>query len=279
MFERKKYKQFALIQLKGRWGVPIFVTFITALINALFSLPLLLSIPYKDISGLILSADFYSARGLLVNTIQNQNPSTLLDFVSSIVSFIILFVTTKLYIKLSQSPEKVTILDYIQNFTFWWRGILTGLWETLWLVLWCLIIIPFAIIFSIIFVPLTEPSGQLPLTSTSVILSCIIIILVFIILIVKGLAYSMITCIAAEHENCSIPDALRISTIITKGHKWDLFVMNLSFIGWSILSRLTLGIGNLWLVPYMNMTKINAYHALLKMAFEENKIHVEDFGK
>ena len=38
------------------------------------------------------------------------------------------------------------------------------------------------------------------------------------------------------------------------GHKWELFIMGLSFLGWLILSALTLGIGLLWLLPYIQVT-------------------------
>ena len=38
------------------------------------------------------------------------------------------------------------------------------------------------------------------------------------------------------------------------GHKWELFIMGLSFLGWLILSVLTFGIGLLWLLPYIQVT-------------------------
>ena len=56
----------------------------------------------------------------------------------------------------------------------------------------------------------------------------------------------------------------------------DIFVMYLSFIGWEILAALTFQIGQLWLRPYMNMTFINAYHAMLKNALDNNIIKAED---
>lgn len=43
------------------------------------------------------------------------------------------------------------------------------------------------------------------------------------------------------------------------GHKWELFVLDLSFIGWEILAFLTLGIGFIWLAPYIQVTKANFY--------------------
>ena len=39
-----------------------------------------------------------------------------------------------------------------------------------------------------------------------------------------------------------------------KGHKWDLFVLDLSFICWILLGIMTAGIGLLWVAPYMDTT-------------------------
>ena len=45
---------------------------------------------------------------------------------------------------------------------------------------------------------------------------------------------------------------MEVSMQMMKGNKWRLFCLQLSFIGWAILCVLTLGIGYLWLNPYMN---------------------------
>ena len=68
-----------------------------------------------------------------------------------------------------------------------------------------------------------------------------------------------------------------ISKILTQGHKADLFIMDLSFLGWIILSILSCGIGFIWLYPYMTMTEINAYYDLKRMAFAQNKLTPADF--
>ena len=82
--------------------------------------------------------------------------------------------------------------------------------------------------------------------------------------------------LVAENPELSVTKALKISKEITKGHKMDLFILDLSFIGWEFLCLFTAGIGYLWLVPYINMTKTNAYHALLKEAVSSGNITVED---
>lgn len=47
--------------------------------------------------------------------------------------------------------------------------------------------------------------------------------------------------------------AIRLSCEQTRGMKWELFVLDLSFIGWSLLSALTFGLLNMWLTPYMTL--------------------------
>ena len=53
-----------------------------------------------------------------------------------------------------------------------------------------------------------------------------------------------------------------LSIKMMKGNKWKFFVIELSFIGWAILSALTFGIGFLWLIPYISLTQANFYRDL-----------------
>ena len=49
---------------------------------------------------------------------------------------------------------------------------------------------------------------------------------------------------------------------MTDGHKMELFVLDLSFIGWELLGALTCGIAYIWIQPYYTATKANAYETL-----------------
>ena len=80
--------------------------------------------------------------------------------------------------------------------------------------------------------------------------------------IVKSYAYSMAFYIKADHPEYDWKQCLDESQRITKGHKMELFILDLSFIGWAILASFTFGIGMFWLSPYMNTTKTNYYEAL-----------------
>ncbi len=170
-----------------------------------------------------------------------SSASLVTSLVSMIVSAILEVASITVYLKMSRSPEPVCFSDFIEGFNNWARATLSILWQFIWIFLWTLLLI----------IP-----G-----------------------IIKAIAYSQMFYIIAEYKDVSITKALRISIEITKGHKWDLFVMYLSFLGWSIVSFFTLGILNLWLTPYMNMTYINAYHALMKEALESGRIKPEDLSE
>ena len=94
--------------------------------------------------------------------------------------------------------------------------------------------------------------------------------------IVKFYAYSMAFYILADHPDMSALDALRESKEMMKGHKMELFVLQLSFIGWSLLGLVTFGLGNLYTLPYLNATLAEFYCELsgkqenVKPAFENN---------
>ncbi|MCT3308984.1 DUF975 family protein [Lactiplantibacillus pentosus] len=57
-------------------------------------------------------------------------------------------------------------------------------------------------------------------------------------------------------------DAVTRSRQLMVGHKWQFFVLQLSFLGWAILSALTAGIGQLWLTPYTYGVMANYYDDL-----------------
>lgn len=80
--------------------------------------------------------------------------------------------------------------------------------------------------------------------------------------IVKGFSYSMSLYILAENKGKPALECIKESKDMTNGYKMDLFVLGLSFIGWILLSSITLGIALIWVAPYMYATYTNAYNFL-----------------
>lgn len=80
--------------------------------------------------------------------------------------------------------------------------------------------------------------------------------------IIKRYSYAMLPYILRDDPNISYNDAIELSMEMMDGNKWRLFLLDLSFIGWYLLALLTLGIGFLFLTPYMRSTYANFYEEL-----------------
>lgn len=65
-----------------------------------------------------------------------------------------------------------------------------------------------------------------------------------------------------ENPEIGVMEALSLSSRQTQGYKIDLFVLDLSFFGWALLSALTLGIGNIWLTPYITQTDLGYFRQI-----------------
>ena len=77
--------------------------------------------------------------------------------------------------------------------------------------------------------------------------------------VVMGYAYSFAFYVKADHPEYGWRQCLDESKRLTNGHKGDLFVLELSFIGWYLVGALAFGVGTLWVVPYAEMTKTLYY--------------------
>ena len=88
----------------------------------------------------------------------------------------------------------------------------------------------------------------------------------FVLLIVPGiiaiLMFSQTAFILKDDPQISAVEAMKRSKQMMDGHKMELFVIQLSFIGWFILAMLTCGIGLLFLYPYIYATMAHYYEDL-----------------
>ena len=80
--------------------------------------------------------------------------------------------------------------------------------------------------------------------------------------IIKMYSYSMAMYILAENPSIGALDALKQSENMMKGHKMEMFILDLSFIGWHLLASITFGIAYIWVIPYINATKTNFYNKI-----------------
>lgn len=85
--------------------------------------------------------------------------------------------------------------------------------------------------------------------------------------IIANYRYAMAPFIQAEHPEYTASQCISMSKDMMRGRKWELFCLDLSFIGWILLCALTLGIGYLFLTPYTNASRAAFYREMSPRPF------------
>jgi len=81
--------------------------------------------------------------------------------------------------------------------------------------------------------------------------------------IIKMYSYAMANYIAADHPEYDWKDCMKASEDMMNGRKMELFLLDLSFIGWCILGALVFGIGELLVAPYMFQARTVFYRRIV----------------
>lgn len=89
--------------------------------------------------------------------------------------------------------------------------------------------------------------------------------------VIKTFSYAMTPYIIAENPNMKATEAITLSRRMMQGHKWELFKLQLSFLGWYILSFITLGLSGIFWSNGFHAATIAEYYAYVRgMAKSEN---------
>lgn len=91
--------------------------------------------------------------------------------------------------------------------------------------------------------------------------------------VMKHYSYKMVPYILVENPDIDSSDAIKKSMNMTQGHKMDMFVLDLSFLGWYFLGTLMLGVGVLFVHPYYEATYAQLYKTL-KGGFERPMVNL-----
>lgn len=95
--------------------------------------------------------------------------------------------------------------------------------------------------------------------------------------IIKGFSYRLVPYILAENSDLDKKRVFKMSQDMMKGHKWELFVLGLSFIGWELLNVITAGIlGIFYVNPYMQATLAEFYSAVKAEAIQKGIVQPEE---
>ena len=105
----------------------------------------------------------------------------------------------------------------------------------------------------------TQSSGASAFSMFMLLIGVILLVASIVWLITKSYYYQLAILVAIDNPDMSGADAVEESQRLMTGKRASLFCLELSFIGWAILSVATMGIGFLWLIPYVHLAKIAFY--------------------
>ena len=224
---RKEIKSVAKSKLKGRWFNIVLLTLIIAIIEFAAS----------EIIG--------RTEGITSNILSIANNFLLMP---AITASGIIFVKSNGVISLSEAIPSVKT----------WGRFIISMIVTMIFSIPILLVVFLGNIFLVLSITSLHSAllnGQISMNPMIAIWGVVllIVILVLILAAIVGILLFPLPYLMAE-DTCGIWEAIKRSFKIMNGHKWELFIMGLSFLGWLILSVLTLGIGLLWLLPYIQVT-------------------------
>lgn len=155
------------------------------------------------------------------------------------------------------------------NFARSWK-IAGNMLLKMWLPILLYVLATFALVFAITFGMVASAMAK---SSIFVIIASILGIALFIAsfvyLFITALSYSLSYMIAFDNETMEGKEVVEESKKLMTGNRGRLVLLQLSFIGWAILSIFTLYIGLLWLVPYIQVAVICFYEVLKDGSKEE----------
>ena len=105
-------------------------------------------------------------------------------------------------------------------------------------------------------------SGSFLLNLMQIIFTVLWSLLLVVPGVIKALSWSMSFYVRVEHPDYTWRQCLDASAALTKGHKGEIFVLYLSFIGWYIVGALCLGVGTLWVQAYVQAATAQCYNWL-----------------
>lgn len=90
--------------------------------------------------------------------------------------------------------------------------------------------------------------------------------------IIAAYSYLLTFFIIADDKSLTALEAIQKSKEMMKGYKWKAFCLSARFLGWSILCILTLGLGFLWLLPYIGMSFAKFYEDIKENETGEERV-------
>lgn len=220
-------KALAREQLKGKYGVPVGAVFLATLISTVVSIITTFFAKTDSVSSLII---YY-----------------LISFIISLLTAVLGIGLLKFFVKFAKN-EKYQVSDIFWGFQNHPDKVIL---ITIILTLLFLVCLLPGFIFLVVYAVTLHP--------VIFVIAIISMIAGVVGMVILGLNYSLTGYIIADEIQYSVIDTMKASRNMMRGHKGRLFYLQISFIGWYLLSLLSCGIALLWIEPYRMCTSVYFY--------------------
>ncbi|MDR1785386.1 MAG: DUF975 family protein [Spirochaetaceae bacterium] len=285
MFAIGDLKRQARSKLRGRWGTAVLLTLVVGVIHILLN-SAGIACDWDNISRFWGDFSFrwsggfgFPRPGALYGPPRGRLLSPLFSLINFFVTGAFSFALARFYVLLCTSQGDVTFGTFLEGLNRWGKGVRALLLVSLRLFLWgllilvlCGLVIGLCAVFLRVdrsdFIPIALRQG--PLSAPAfVFIASLTALFGTVVYINRIIAYSQLMFLLAEYPTVSVSKCLRASVVMTRGHRFKLLLLEMSFAGWIFLSLLSAGIGFLWLIPYMTAAHVQAYRFLKERAFAD----------
>ena len=164
---------------------------------------------------------------------------------------------------LCKTSGPVKFSDYTRGFSFSTKSLLLAFWKLLWYFLWSLLSLIPGIIFIIVASVISSKTGWGSIENIRNIAFIILNLAFWLVYSIKYYSYSQAEYAIIDDERVGVLSSLKISKKITKGHKFQLFYLDLTYIIW-IIAGIFIPVVRIFILPYYRITKYLAYRTLLE---------------
>lgn len=160
-----------------------------------------------------------------------------------------------------QNPPIQRLFDGFQMF---WKAVAVQLLQNLLPFLWALVFFLPGLGLMCLLIYLS-PTFLISYSQNPVAYWAVLLGVTAAIAVVVSFRYALAVYILHDNPDSRVMQVIRLSGKMMRGRKWKLFTLYLSFVGWAILCLLTLGIGYLFLVPYVQASVAAFYEDLRRV--------------
>ena len=263
-FNRPEAKYRARLAMRGAYPHPMLVTLVYVLLTGVLTYAIMyfVSNPFTLAYWYLLDGADVQDVYRYIFTPQRVGVYLLMELLITLYTWVMQFGYTAYTLGLARrtGPSYRTLLE---GFAHLGKALLVSFLISLFTTLWSLLfILPGMVVYVI---------GVAAELSGAAILGGLLLIGGAVLAVVVSYRYRLAIYFLLDRPDMGTLAAISASKKAMRGHKGELFVMDLSFLGWTLLSVFTLGILSLWLGPYIGATESNFYHWVVYGSFPNDE--------